>query len=106
MRLEYCWLFLGMGLVTYLTRMAFLVFAKRLPLPRWLERSLKYLPVALLATLIFPGIFAPHGRLEPVLANPYLGAGLVSALTVLTLKNSVLGIILGILALVLLRGIG
>lgn len=103
MRAEYIILFIAMGLVTYLTRAPFLVFSKRIEMPPLIVRSLKYIPVAILATLIFPGIFVPTGTLDIGPANPYLWAGVVTAATVSLSKNSIAGIVSGMISLVVLR---
>lgn len=103
MRREYVILVLLMGLVTYLTRAPFLVFSKKIKLPKVIARSLKYFPAAILATLIFPGIFVPGGSLDIGLTNPYLWAGAVTAGIVLFSKNSIAGIVSGLVCLVVLR---
>jgi branched-subunit amino acid transport protein len=103
MRANYVILILLMGLATYLTRVGFLAFSKKVKLPNVVYRSLKYIPVAILATLIFPGVFIPNGKLDIALANPYLGASVVTAGTVLISKNSIISIVLGIISLVVLR---
>jgi len=92
-----------MGIVTYITRASFLVFLKNTDLPKVVYRSLKYIPVAILAALIFPGIFTPQGKLDISITNPYIVAGLVTVISVVISKNSVLSIVLGILSLVGLR---
>jgi len=103
MRTEYVILFLLMGLATYFTRASFLVFSKRINMPDHISRSLKYIPPAILATLIFPGIFIPNGELNLAVTNPYIWAAGVTIGTVLVSKNSVAGIVLGIASLVVFR---
>lgn len=49
-------LILGMGLVTYLPRMAPLVIMQNLKLPEYLKRFFELIPFAILGALIFPGI--------------------------------------------------
>jgi branched-subunit amino acid transport protein len=92
-----------MSLVTYLTRAPFLVFSKKLKMPDLIARSLKYIPAAILATLIFPGIFAPNGELAITVTSSYIWAAIVTAGIVLISKNSVAGIVSGMISLVLLR---
>ena len=100
---DYIILVLLMGLVTYLTRAPFLVFSKKIKMPKVIARTLKYFPAAILATLIFPGIFVPSGTLNIGLTNPYLWAGAVTGVIVLLSKNSIAGIVSGLVCMVVLR---
>lgn len=103
MRIEYIFLILAMGIVTYLTRVSFLVLSKNVVMPKTLTQSLKYIPPAILATLIFPGVLAPQGKLFITLTNPYLWASLITVLVILLLKNPVLSIVLGIFSLMAIK---
>ncbi|MBM4430312.1 MAG: AzlD domain-containing protein [Chloroflexi bacterium] len=58
------WLiFLGMGLVTFLTRYTMIALLGR-DLPPLLQRWLRYVPAAVLAALVAPAALAPHGRVQ------------------------------------------
>ncbi len=103
MRTEYLILFLAMGIVTYLTRAPFLVFARKIKMPELVSRSLKYIPIAILATLIFPGIFLPNDELALTIANPYILATAVTIGVLLASKNSLAGVVSGLVCMVLLR---
>ncbi|GAV22851.1 AzlD domain-containing protein [Carboxydothermus pertinax] len=103
MKTEYILLILLMAMVTYLTRVSFLVLFTNKNLPTVIQRALRYIPVAILATLIFPGIFAPQGKLDVSLTNPYIGASLITVASLLIGKNAILSIVLGITSLVVLR---
>lgn len=105
-RLEYAAIILMMGLVTYLTRVAMLAYSNRVAMPQVIQRSLKYIPAAILSALIFPGVFTPQGRLSFSPANPYLLAAVVTTAIVILTKKPVLGIVLGIGAMILLRALG
>src|SRR4249919_2135983 len=53
---------IGMCIVTYALRATMLVTgASRFP--AWLERGLEYVPIALFAALVVPGLFRPHGHI-------------------------------------------
>ncbi|PAB55918.1 AzlD domain-containing protein [Anaeromicrobium sediminis] len=103
MRLEYIILIVLMGIVTYITRVSFLVFFNNKNISKVLNRSLKYIPASILAALIFPGVFAPSGNLDMAITNPYIGASGITIISVLLSKNSAFSIVLGIVSLVLLR---
>lgn len=105
MRAEYLILFLLMGFVTYLTRAPFLVFSGKIKLPEMVSRSLKYIPAAILATMIFPGIFMPNGELAFTLSSPYIWAAATTVVVVLLSKNSLAGIVSGMVCMVVLRQI-
>lgn len=103
MRTEYVILFFLMGLVTYLTRASFLVFSKKIRMPEVISRSLKYIPPAILATLIFPGILIPNGKLQLAFTNVYIWAAAITVGTILITRNSIASIVLGIASLVFFR---
>ncbi len=67
---------LGMCLVTYALRATMLVTGGK-RFPAWLERGLEYVPIALFAALVAPGLFRPHGRIA---LGPEAVAGAVAAL--------------------------
>lgn len=103
MQSNYIILILLMGLATYSTRAGFLVFSKKIKMSNLMRCSLKYIPISILTTLIFPGIFMPDNQLDISLTNHYIWAGLITASTVLISKNSILSILLGIISLITLR---
>ncbi len=64
MEYSYILLVLGMGLVTYLPRMAPLVILQNLKLPKALKRFFEFIPFAILGSLIFPGILYSTNSIE------------------------------------------
>jgi branched-subunit amino acid transport protein len=66
---------LGMCIVTYALRATMLVTGGN-RFPPWLERGLEYVPIALFAALVVPGLFRPHGL---VTLGPEVLAGAVAA---------------------------
>ena len=61
MRPYYVVLILLMGAVTYATRVGFIGVARQFELHPLLRRSLEYVPVSILAALVFPAVLAPSG---------------------------------------------
>jgi branched-subunit amino acid transport protein len=53
----------GLALVTLVTRGFFLFPDREMPIPRWLERSLKVAPLAALTAVVVPEIVLSHGQL-------------------------------------------
>ncbi len=103
MRPYYVIVILLMGVVTYASRVGFIGVARQFELHPLLRRSLEYVPVSILAALIFPAVLAPSGHLESPASNIYVWAALAtSGLLVLTRKPW-LAIVLGVASLVVLR---
>ena len=103
MRTEVLFLILGMALVTYITRYAPLGLLRTTGIPGWLERWLKHIPTAILTALIIPALLLPQGQLDISLHNPYLIAGVVSAITALYSRNIIATLIMGMGAMLLLK---
>ena len=69
---EYLFLFVGMGMVTYIPRCVPLLFLAHRRVPQWLADWLRLIPVAILSSLLAPILFT---RAEPrsyVLDKPEL----------------------------------
>ena len=60
MTLHLVWAVLGMLVLTFGIRLSFLVFGHRLRFPDCLQRSLRYVPAAVLTALIVPMALAPR----------------------------------------------
>lgn len=72
MTLHLVWAVLGMLVLTFGIRLSFLVFGHRLRFPDCLQRSLRYVPAAVLTALIVPMALAPHGAVDLSPGNAYL----------------------------------
>ena len=87
MRSEIFYIIIGMTLVTYFTRSGALVLFRYTGVPTWLNRWLKYVPVAILTALIVPSLLLPKGYLDISLNNHYLIAGIVAAFAAYKSRN-------------------
>jgi len=47
---------IGLVVITVVTRSFFFLSRRALPLPGWVERGLRYAPVAALAAVVLPGV--------------------------------------------------
>jgi len=103
LRPYYVVLILLMAAVTYACRVGFIGVAKQFELHPLLRRSLEYVPVSILAALVFPAVFAPSGKMEPLLSNIYVWAAAITVGILLTTKRQWLAIVLGVASLVVLR---
>lgn len=99
-------LILGMAAVTYATRIGLFGIARQVELHPLLRRALEYVPVAILAALVFPAILAPSGRLEQPLTNVYLLAALITAAVLGISKRGWIAIVVGVGSMLLFRTIG
>ena len=91
------------GLVTFATRFSFIYLFGKLHMPGTVRRALHYIPPAVLSALVFPELFMEAGVLRLSLDNPRLLSGLVAVVVAWYSKNTLLTIVVGMLALVLLQ---
>ena len=104
-RPAYLLLILGMAAVTYATRAGFFGIARQFDMHPMLRRALEYVPVSILAALVFPSIIAPSGHIQPPLANAYLWSAAITAGVLLLTRRGWLAIVVGVASMILLRGI-
>ena len=95
MRSEVFYLIIGMALVTYFTRIGALALFRFTGVPTWLNRWLKYVPVAILTALIVPSLLIPKGYLDISLNNHYLIAGIVAAFVAYKSRNIIATLSIG-----------
>ncbi|MFO7170892.1 MAG: AzlD domain-containing protein [Chloroflexota bacterium] len=104
MSIELVWVTLAlMGLVTFLTRLSFIVAWSRISVPPLAHEALRYVPAAVLAAIVVPGLLMPEGQIDISLGNGRLLAGLLAALVAWRTRSSLLTIVVGGAALVALR---
>jgi len=97
------WLVVGLGgLVTYLIRLSFIVVIPQERLPATFRRALRFIPPAVLASIVLPELVLRDGALALSPDNHRLLAGLVAALVAWRLRSTWLTIGAGLLALILL----
>jgi len=87
---------LGMGAVTYLTRVLFIVFLDDERLSPFFRRCLKFVPVAVLTSIIIPMVAAPGGKFSPTWDNPYFLAGVLTTGLAAVTKNLIVTVLGGI----------
>lgn len=91
------------GLITFGMRFSFIYLFGRFHIPETLRRSLHYVPPAVLSAIIFPEILLRDGKLALTLDNDRLLAGLVAVLVAQWTKNTLLTILAGMAALLVLQ---
>ena len=97
---------LGMGLVTYLTRLTPIWLLTRLTIPLWLRQAMRYVPTAVLTAIIFTEVLIPNGNLDLSLHNERLLSALLAALIAWRTGNVLATIAVGMMALWVLQALG
>lgn len=98
------WLILlAAGLLTYATRLSFIVLLGRMSVPDVVRRGLRYVPAAVLSAIIFSEVLLRDKQLYLSLENPRLLAGLVAVLVGWRTQNILLTIAAGMGALWILQ---
>ncbi|MBN1882588.1 MAG: AzlD domain-containing protein [Deltaproteobacteria bacterium] len=103
MRIEILLTLLGMGAVTYLTRVLFIVFLDDEKLSPFVKRCLRFVPVAVLTSITIPLVAAPGGTFSPTWNNPYFLAGFLTAGLAAVTRNLVVTVVGGIGFILLLK---
>jgi branched-subunit amino acid transport protein len=91
------------GLITFGMRFSFIYLFGKFEIPEVMRRALHYVPPAVLSAIIFPEILMQQGRLVLSLENNRLLAGLVAVLVAWFTKNTLLTILAGMAALLILQ---
>ena len=94
---------IGMGIITYAIRLVLLLLLERVQLPAVVQRSLAYVPTAVLSAIVFPILLQPNGTLDLSFGNARLLAGLVAAVVAWRSKNVLWTIGIGMIVLWLLQ---
>ncbi|WDV45341.1 AzlD domain-containing protein [Clostridiaceae bacterium M8S5] len=79
-----------MAILTYLTRIGSLIILRFTGIPTWLEKIMKYIPTAILTSLIVPSLLLPKGYIDLTLNNHYLIAGIVAIIIAIKKDNIIL----------------
>ena len=82
----------GIALVTFGLRASFIVFADPQRFPDGFRRALVFVPPAVLAAIVLPGLVAPQGVLDLTLANPRWIAGLFAIALAVRTRNALAAI--------------
>jgi branched-subunit amino acid transport protein len=91
------------GLITFATRFSFIYLFGKFHVPETVRRALHYVPPAVLSAIVFPELFLRDGALDLSFSNVRLLAGLVAILVAWYSKNTLLTILVGMLALILFQ---
>lgn len=97
----------GLALISLLTRGFFILPSRELPIPAWLQRGLRYAPVAALVAVVVPEVVMTDGRLLTTWQDARLYAA-AAGIAWFFWRRSILGtIVVGTGVMLLLRlGLG
>lgn len=87
------------GILTYATRLSFIIFYGRINMPDLVEQTLKFVPPAVLTAIFFPELLLDNGELFISIGNARLLAGTLAILVAWRTKNVTYTIVIGMLAL-------
>ncbi len=91
------------GLITFGMRFSFIYLFGKFHIPEVVRRALHYVPPAVLSALVFPELFLHDGTLDISLTNVRLLAGVIAIVVAWYSKNTLLTILVGMLALLLFQ---
>jgi branched-subunit amino acid transport protein len=99
------WVMIIAGLATFAIRLSFILLIGERDVAPWARRALRLVPPAVLTAIIVPEMLLLGGNLDLSLGNERLLAGGLAALLAWRTRNVVLTIVVGMLALWLLKAI-
>lgn len=91
------------GLITFGMRLSFIYLLGRFEVPEVMRRALRFVPPAVLSAIVFPEVLMPSGKLNVSFDNYRLLAGVVAVLVAWKTKNTLLTILAGMAALLILQ---
>ena len=91
------------GLITFGMRFSFIYLFGRFHIPETMRKALHYVPPAVLSAIIFPEIFLRNQQLDISLDNHRLLAGIFAVIVAYLTKNTLITILAGMLALLLIQ---
>jgi branched-subunit amino acid transport protein len=98
-------LILVAGLLTFGTRLSFILLLHRLKVPGWFLRALRFVPMAVLSAIILPQLATRNAVLDLSLRNPQLYAGALAILVAWRTRNVLLTILAGMAALLIFQAV-
>ena len=91
------------GLITFGMRFSFIFLFGKFHIPETVRKALHYVPPAVLSAIVFPELFLPNGTLNLSLGNHRLLAGLIAMAVAWFTKNTLITILVGMIALFVLQ---
>jgi branched-subunit amino acid transport protein len=92
------------GALTFGMRLSFIFLFGRFSIPGGVKQALRFVPPAVLSAIIAPALFMPNAVLDISIGNFRLMAGGVAVLVAWRTKNTLLTILSGMAALLIIMG--
>jgi len=94
------WLLIaGLALTSFIPRASFILLFARWPVPAPLQRALRYVPAAVFSAILVPALVLTDGSVHVGLDNPRLLAGILAGAIAWRTRNTLVTIVIGMLAL-------
>lgn len=93
----------GVAAATFLLRASFIVFADPQRFPRRFRQALTFVPPAVLAAIVVPGLLLVDGAIDLTGGNPRWIAGVLAIVAAARTRSALAGIATGMVALWLLQ---
>jgi branched-subunit amino acid transport protein len=90
------------GLLTFGMRISFIYLFGRFQIPETVKRGLRFVPPAVLSAIVAPALLMPDNAIDISLGNFRLMAGAVAILVAWRTRNTLLTILSGMAALLLI----
>ena len=87
----------GMFAVTFGVRFVLFARADKVVMPAYIEKALKFVPVAVLTAIITPMALMPDSKLDFTLTNPWLLGSLAAFVVGIWRQQQLLTILVGVL---------
>jgi branched-subunit amino acid transport protein len=97
------WMVAGMMAVTFGIRYFLFALVDRIRMAPWIERSLKFIPPAVLTAITLPAVLLPKGDWQVSFSNPYLVAAIVATAAGTLTRNLLATIAIGLAAFFVYR---
>ena len=94
---------IAVGILTYLTRLSFILLLDKWQPPEIVTRALRYVPVAVLTAIIVPELVVVDNALDFSLGNARMLAGILAILVAWRTKSALWTIAIGFAAFLLLN---
>lgn len=88
---------LGMFIVTFGVRFVLFARADKVVMPAFIEKALKFVPVAVLTAIITPMILMPNQHMDLSLSNPWLLGAFAAFIVGIWRQQQLLTILVGVL---------